>query len=95
MRLWSSRRGGSGVDEEGGRLRRPARRCATVCMTMSYASASWQVSPLLHEEGEGDAALGGRRGAGTGGWPAQVSFSVNIWPCTRNIWLFRKYLAGS
>ncbi len=24
-----------------------------------------------------------------------VSFSVNIWPCTRNIWLFRKYLAGS
>ena len=22
------------------------------------------------------------------------NFSVNIWPCTTNIWLFRKYLAG-
>ena len=24
-----------------------------------------------------------------------MSFSVNIWPCTTNIWLFRKYLAVS
>lgn len=29
MHPWHARRGGSGVDEAGGRLRRPVSRCAT------------------------------------------------------------------